>query len=441
MQPDLTQLPTFLQTRRWFAGKAWPIKNVSLVDHAHLTAEGSPYTLAVVEVVYALGSPERYFLPIAAGEQGQMDDALAQEALARRLIQLIGEGGELPTSSGALLGQRLEGSEPAWARLSPRPAVRALGAEQSNTSVVFDETVILKLFRKIEPGVSPELEMGRFLAQKRFPGTPPLLGWLEWTGPAAATVGVAHRHVQGARDGWEYLLEAFRSSPQLSEELLAQIRALGTRVGELHNTLASDSRTPAFAPEPVGSEELQRWSSSILGELGVSLAEASAVAPELASRRAEIGERARALAHLRPSGQKIRVHGDLHLGQVLRAGEEWLIFDFEGEVGRSHTQRREKHTPLKDVAGMLRSFAYAEAAAELAGATASGRDQAAREAFLNGYWQATAGASFLPADGDTLKAILEALELEKALYEVRYELRHRPEWVNIPLRALREAAG
>ncbi len=439
MQADLTQLPEYLKTRRWFSGKAWPIKDVSLVDHVDLEAAGRSFALAIVEVRYELGAPERYLLPVKV-QDGRLIEAIDDDELMRALLELVREGGRVASGGGALVGERAEGSDQIWSELPASPSVRRIQLEQTNTSIVFGEAVVLKLLRKVEPGVNPEREMGLFLARRHFTRAPELVGWLQLLGPADAAVAVLHRFVRDARDGWRWVLEAFRAGERPSSEQLALVRRLGERVGEMHLCLASDETDPRFAPEPILGEDFSRWSSSIIGQLGVALAEVASIAPELYARRTELTERAKRLAHLAPSGQKLRVHGDLHLGQVLLHEGDWLIFDFEGEPNRSYAQRREKHSPLKDVAGMLRSFTYAEAAVVLSGGKKAGRDAAAREAFLNGYWDATRSARFLPADGDALEGLLDALELEKAIYELRYELHHRPEWVRIPIASLMEAA-
>jgi trehalose synthase-fused probable maltokinase len=170
--------------------------------------------------------------------------------------------------------------------------------------------------------------------------------------------------------------------------------------------------------------------------MGVTLSQAARHSPELENRREDLIGHARQLAHVPPTGQKIRIHGDLHLGQVLRSGGDWLLFDFEGEPGRSFTQRREKYSALRDVAGMLRSFDYAEATVRLEGQPEGDRLAPARQAFLDGYREATAGAAFLPQSEASFTAMLGAFELEKMLYEVRYELQNRPDWVRIPVQAL-----
>jgi trehalose synthase-fused probable maltokinase len=312
--------------------------------------------------------------------------------------------------------------------------VRRLSAEQSNTSIVFDDRVILKLIRKLGQGANPELEVGAFLLRQGFTATPRLLGAISTEGHVQATAAVAHQFVRVESDGWSYVLDSFKKSASPPEELLEEIGELGARVGEMHAALASDASDPAFAPEPIRREDLLRWSEAMLGELERTVAEAAGAVPALSARRAPLEERIRRLAQLPPSGVRIRQHGDLHLGQVLRSEGRWLIFDFEGEPARGLAERRAKHSPLKDVAGMLRSFAYADGAAEREGAPRGDRRGRAREAFLAG-WRSAAG-DLIPKDEEAARALLDGLELEKLLYEVRYEVGHRPDWVAIPARDL-----
>ncbi len=433
---DLTRLPDYLRGQRWFAGKAWPIKSVSVVDHVNLDVPGGrSLTLAVVEVLYERGQPDRYLLPVTPSGEG-VQDGLEDVDLLRVLFGFLREKREVASASGRLWGEWLDTPEGLMALPSPVP-VRRLQVEQSNTSVVVAEKVILKVIRKLEAGVNPEYEVGRFLATRTsFRATPTLLGALHLEGPSGAIVGVAHRFVPDATDGWRHTLDQFRRASRLDASFLEELRELGRRLGELHHALASSREEPGFAPEPLHQEDLQRWSASIVGEMGVTLSEASRQFPELETRREALLEHVKRLAQVAPSGQKIRIHGDLHLGQVLRAEGGWLIFDFEGEPARSFAQRREKYSALRDVAGMLRSFDYAEATVQLEGQAEGERLKPARQAFLEGYRQATRGAVFLPQDEASFNVMLDAFELEKMLYEVRYELQNRPDWVRIPVRAL-----
>ena len=207
-------------------------------------------------------------------------------------------------------------------------------------------------------------------------------------------------------------------------------------MGMMHRALASEPNDPEFAPEQIQQGDLQRWSSSIIGELGVSLAKAGERFPALLDRREALTERAKVLASVPPSGQKIRQHGDLHLGQALRVGKDWMIIDWEGEPARPLDARREKHTPLRDVAGMLRSFAYAVSAAEVPADQRRTSVEAMRRAFLGGWQRVVAGTGLVPESEADTRTLLEVLELEKTLYELRYELLMRPDWAHIPAEAL-----
>lgn len=433
---DLTKLPEYLKSQRWFAGKAWPIKHVSVVDHANVAAGPCSMSLAVVEVMYELGQPERYLLPVKPSADG-VKDALEDDDCLRALFDLIRDGAQLPSASGRIVGEWIGGPEGLLGLPSPL-TVRRMMVEQSNTSVVLGEKVIVKIIRKLEAGVNPEHEVGRFLATRTsFRATPALLGALRLEGAAGATLALAHRFIPNAVDGWKYTLDRLRQERPLGEDFLDEMADLGARLGDLHRAFGSaPPDDAAFAPEPLLQEDLQRWSASIVGELGVTLAEAGRLHTDLEGRRDRLIDYARRLAQVSPSGQKIRIHGDMHLGQVLRAHDQWLIFDFEGEPARSFTARREKYSPLRDVAGMLRSFDYAEATVALEGGTPRGRVGPSRDAFLEGYRKATLGAAFLPSDPAAFDAMLRAFELEKLLYEVRYEMQNRPDWVRIPVEAL-----
>ncbi|MCY1003621.1 phosphotransferase [Myxococcus sp. MISCRS1] len=433
---DLTKLPEHLKSQRWFSGKAWPIKQVSVVDHANLDATPCDLSLAVVEVVYELGQPERYLLPVKPSTDG-IKDALEDDGCLRALFDLIRDGAQIPSASGRVVGEWIGGPEGLLGLPSPLP-VRRLLVEQSNTSVVLGEKVIVKVIRKLEAGVNPEYEVGRFLATRTsFRATPVLLGALRLEGAAGATLALVHRFVPDSVDGWKYTLERMRQARPVGDRFLSEMEELGARLGDLHQAFGSAPLDDtAFAPEPLLQEDLQRWSASIVGELGVTLAEAGRLHADLEKRRERLIEHAKRLAQVTPSGQKIRIHGDLHLGQVLRANDQWLIFDFEGEPARSFTSRREKYSPLRDVAGMIRSFDYAEATVALEGGTPRGRVGPSRDAFLSGYRKATQGAAFLPSDDAAFDTMLRAFELEKLLYEVRYEMANRPDWVRIPVEAL-----
>jgi trehalose synthase-fused probable maltokinase len=430
---DPGAFPDWLRRQRWFGGKGATIEAVRVVDEGQV----GPLHVKTLEIGYAGDRPrERYLLPLKA-DDAPMEDAL-DEPSCLAILDVVRGAREIRTAHGKLQGERFGGPDSPLASLPERPSVRRLSADQSNTSIVFGEAVILKLIRKLDAGRSPELEVGALLSRRGFRSTPELLGALSLHGAVEATVGVAHRFVRVESDGWSYVVDAFLKNAVPPPALLGEIRELGARVGELHGALAAPD-DEAFAPEPIRKEDLQRWTRVLLAELDRTVQVAASLVPDLEARQDALRARIERLATASPSGVRLRQHGDLHLGQVLRSGGQWLIFDFEGEPARALEERREKHCPYKDVAGMLRSFAYAAAAAEKRGAAPADRHGPARASFLEGY--RSRAAHLLSGDERTAKLLLDSLELEKLLYELRYEVGHRPDWVGIPARdLLREEA-
>jgi trehalose synthase-fused probable maltokinase len=433
---EFSRIDSYLKAQRWFTGKAGALKAVHIIEAMDFTKSVErPFVVAVVQATYELGQPDAFFIPLTLSTHGELADALEEPALAEFLFDIVREGRQVTSGAGVLRGMRV-GQPKTLEALGDLPSARLLGREQTNSSVVFGDRVIFKALRKLQPGLNPELEVGGFLASHTsFRSTPPLLGALQLEGALTATVALAHEFVYNLGDGFRYLTDAFAASPIPSGEVLGQLESMGSLVGRMHLALASDRQDPAFAPEPIEQVDLQRWSASIIGELGVTLAAATRTFPELIRLHPALLEQAQRLAHLPPSGLKIRQHGDLHLGQILRVQDGWWVIDFEGEPTRGFEQRREKHSPLRDVAGMLRSFAYAAA---FAGLTGKGRQAAVefcREFFLKGYRQALGDSDLLPTE-DTLEGMLAALEMEKAFYEIRYELQARPDWAHIPVEAL-----
>ena len=441
---DLTKVPDFLRQQRWFAGKAQPIESVSLVDYLELptTDAGKIPILAIVEVTYAMGSKERYLMPVETGPQGELQEALNDPKAASVLLEYVRAGRTVQSGTGVLKAHAVLPDSPLLAAVTPDIQPKILAAEQSNTSVVFGDKVLLKVLRKLEPGASLEVEVGRFLATRtQFRNTPLLLGTIELEGTFSTTLAVVHQFIPHSQDGWQWCLEQMRKGDAGKAELLREAERIGKLIGDLHVALASDAEDPGFAPSTVLQEDLQRWSSSLIGELGVTLTKAGALFPDAVEMREPLLGRAQRLSELTNAGAQIRIHGDLHLGQALRNSSGWWVYDFEGEPARPIAQRREKHSPLRDVAGMMRSFDYGAAVAEVAEDQRPALVSAAQDAFLKGYRTATQGKAFVPQDDASFHALLEILVLEKALYEVRYELQSRPDWAKIPLRYLRSLAG
>jgi len=435
MTVTLEELTGWLKQQRWFGGKGVPISKVEVLERIPMQAVAEAEA-SIVRVSYVIGVPETYLVLLQRMPDGQLRDALEDPGVARAVLDATREARQVPVGAGMVRAETIGRGGELLASLPKEPSVRSLGVEQSNTSVVIGEKVLLKVLRKLEVGLSPEVEMGRFLAVHGYRSTPQLLAALTLEGPSASELALLYAFVPNHGDGWEYLTGVLRESPEPPPEALARLERLGHRVGELHRVLASDETDPAFAPEDIHQEDLQRWSSSIVGELGVTLAHADARFPELAERQDALTERAKSMASLTPSGQKIRQHGDLHLGQALWTGDDWMVIDFEGEPARPYTARRQKHTPLRDVAGMLRSFSYAASVAGLAPAARRRAVSMTKGAFLRGWKDAIRGTGLLPASDADVRTILDVLELEKTLYELRYELQMRPDWASIPAEAL-----
>ncbi|MDL2334581.1 MAG: maltose alpha-D-glucosyltransferase [Chloroflexota bacterium] len=528
-------LPGYMRARRWFRSKARRIKSITLRDALRVPFEGDAdlqARLAIFDVEFTEGEPEAYVLPLAlaraervevalaatpqaimatvmpegeAGPAWTLYDAIYEPAFATGLLdamgsrrRIAGKRGELAASpTRALRGLRGARS----AHLTPMVG----RAEQSNTSVIFGDRLILKLFRCVEPGANPEIEMGQALTDAGFGHSPALGGWLAYRGgrePAA--LGVLQEFVANEGDAWQFTLDAVGAfydraaatdggvaagpgevpgttvdailravaqppSPALAElmgEYPAFARLLGTRTAELHRALSSRD-DPAFAPEPFSAlyqrgvfQSLRNQAASTLGMLRARLsglpAETRPVAEQALTRSADVLDRVRNLTQRRIGAVRIRTHGDYHLGQVLWTGKDVVIIDFEGEPGRPLSERRHKRSALADVAGMLRSFHYAAFGTLLnprVGGAVRPEDIARLEpwatawyatvgaAFLGAYLEAAAGQPFVPSDHAEQVALLDLAMLQKVLYELTYELNNRPDWVSIPLRGLLELLG
>ena len=436
------RLRAFIQGRRWYGSKTQEISSAHIVDGAVVRTESPLLVVAVAEVRFHEGTHDLYQLLFGlrpAGEGvgepiGELDgwavyDALEDEALARELLSLMRRGASVQAVEGAVEFHAVD-----KAAIGGDVAMRPAGVEQSNTSVVFGEELILKAYRRLEAGINPELELLRFLTRNGFENIASLHGWYAYSGrPVEATLGILQRYVPDARDGWELALDELEARP---EEFLARLRRLGEVTGAMHTTLASDPADPDFAPEEPSGESLALLTATVDEEIEaifVDLPETEAVAP-IAGRGEEVRDILRLYSHVGAVGRTIRTHGDYHLGQTLWNGDDWVVIDFEGEPARSLAERRRRRSPLRDVAGMLRSFAYAASAVRiLRGAEApAGWEQRAREEFLGGYF-GTVEPSLVPPNEEGRNRLLAVFELEKAVYELRYELNNRPDWVEIPV--------
>jgi trehalose synthase-fused probable maltokinase len=432
------RLRDWILQQRWFGSKSRELSAVHVIGAPVVCVDEPALALAVVEVRFHAGTHELYHLPlgfrrewddpICEVEGWQAYDALQDPELVKHLIGRMRKQDDI-AGGEAMVEFRWTGA--AHGEVGD---VRPMGAEQSNTSLVLGEDIVLKAYRRIEAGVNPELELLRFLTDRGFPAIAALEGWAAYLGtPLEATLAIAQDFVPGEGDGWEVALDALSSGS--GEEFVERLRALGEVTGAMHTVLASDATDPAFAPEEPSMEALGLLTASVdeeIEELFVSLPEREDLEPIL-GRGEEVREQLRGLTHAGDVGRVIRTHGDYHLGQALATESGWILLDFEGEPARPVVERRRKRSPLRDVAGMLRSFAYAASAASLErGADVpDGWEDRARDAFLLGYLDEV-DHSLIPS-GSSLERLLAVFELEKAVYELRYELDNRPEWVRIPV--------
>ncbi len=465
-------LPAFLPARRWFGDKARTIASVRLTEATVVPVDQALLALALVTVTFQRGDDSAYFVPLiasqaAAGEPivelvaGQnhwwISDALSDAVVHHWLLTQLGTQATITGSKGRFRWEAtaaLSGPiEAAWQASS-----RVSAAQQSNTSIIYGSAIILKVFRRLQQGINPEVEIGRFLTTRTaFRHIPALLG--EWSYlPAAGEIlslAVAQQYIQSVSDGWEYVLQLLQDPATAGD---AVPRRLGEITAELHLALSSSPWDPAFAPEPITADDIAHWIRATTLAL-------ESVAAELRDKRDAVDSDTRELIETflalvpRLSNQaagyerlrgrtKIRVHGDYHLGQTLRTtADDFVILDFEGEPQRPIAERRAKTSPLKDVAGMLRSFSYARGVAERMleeqgirhqSAALIAWERAARRAFLHAYVAASrqGQATYLPRSDDDVRQAVAAWELDKALYEMSYELNNRPDWLRVPLSAV-----
>jgi maltokinase len=441
--PGEDALREFVTAQRWFGSKSREVAHYRLLETIPLTEQ--PLGLAVLEVEFLPGTHELYQLPIGARPEGEWTegvictnegmaiyDAMTDPDMVRRLVRLIAAGTEIETGQGTAefraVGDAGLGREIA--------EVRPMGAEQSNSSVVLDERLVLKAYRRLGAGPNPELEILRFLTERAFPHIASLRGWYGHSGRLIdATLGIVQDFLPGATDGWDLALADLREDPA---RFVARARALGEVTGRLHTVLGSENADPAFAPEETSAEALGLLTATVDEEIErvfLDLPDGLDVLLPIRGRGEEVRERLRMLTKVGSAGRVIRHHGDYHLGQVmLTADADWVVLDFEGEPARTLIERRRKRSPLRDVAGMLRSFAYVATASELLhGAPApAGWEAQVRTAYLDGYLEET-DQSLLPPGRAAVERLLSVFELEKAVYELRYELDNRPDWVKIPV--------
>lgn len=511
---ETVNLPEYIAKQRWFAGKSRRIKSTRILDWVSLNASQS--VLATVEVQFESGAPDVYVTSLAmtfgdAAEElrrtgpntivgsimsgkvsGVLHDGVFDDKTCAALLSLIENEMELDARHTRIFGVQGKVFRDILGPAETPLPVRRGSAEQSNTSILYGDRFILKLFRRHEPGLNPDAEIGRYLTEKtNFNRIPPFAGSIEYVGGAdaePATLAMLQGLVTNEGDGWKWTLEELdryfetcapitfpegiadelKNPVDLSERptsplardhvgiYLESAATLGRRTAELHLALASPTGDPAFAPEPLAAQDfeallgdLREHASAVFDLLKERVAylpdEVVESAATVLSRRRRILDHFHGLRSDNVRTQRTRIHGDYHLGQVLKVKTDFVILDFEGEPARPLAYRRAKQCPLKDVAGMLRSFSYA-AHASLINYTARHSEDIARlerwallwersaaAEFLRAYRETAGDGEFLPRNSADFRRLLDIFLLDKALYEVLYEMNSRPAWVRIPL--------
>lgn len=401
------ELVALVEGARWFAAKGRTLESAEVVG---VPVREGLVALVIVEVTFAAGTHEHYLVALGEdGEDGEPVDAFERPEVAVQLATLAG----VPADGAH---------------------VRSFGVEQSNSSVVLDELHVLKLYRRLEAGPNPELEILRALAEMRFGNAPRLEGTLETLGPPLATaLASVTALVPAVGGGWELALDSLGDDPSWLPD---RAWRLGEVTAELHAALASNP-DPAFNPEEPSAEALGLLTAAIDEEIATTFSTLphDDALGAVAHRVEDIRDIVQELSGAGPPGLSIRTHGDYHLGQVLwTTVADWVVIDFEGEPARSLPERRRKRSPLRDVAGMTRSFAYAADASVLMNGVEppAGWLDACRGGFVDGYLSA-ADERLLPPSRSGFDRLLALFELEKLVYELRYETRNRPEWASIPL--------
>jgi len=507
-------LPEYLSKQRWFGGKARRVRSARIGEWTGIPESNAVF--ALVEVQYERGDPDTYFLPLAlrfgkdaekmeetfpnaiiaqaasASSSGFLHDAVSDDRAGAALLTFIEDGKQVPARNGMIRG--VPGAELKMLRGTGETtlAVKRGSAEQSNTSIFYDDRLVMKLFRRQRGGPNPDCEIGRYLTEKaHFDGIPPLAGVIEYApvNGEPQTLAMLQGFVANQGDGWTLALKELSQyyercataawpegegsvaaadlmnlghqepSPLAREYVgiaLDSAAMLGKRTAQLHLALGLPTDDPSFAPEPLSDNDLQsllaglrKDASRVLDLLKDSVADLPDDFIDLAGlvlgRRSQILDNFKLAAQEGVLGQRIRIHGDYHLGQVLQVKTDYVILDFEGEPARPLVERRAKSSPLKDVAGMVRSLSYAAYSGLIAHTARRPEDWKTLEPwarlwersmgaeFVRAYRNAAQHAPFLPSSDDSFRNLLAIFLLDKALYELSYELNNRPAWVRIPL--------
>ncbi|MCB1752860.1 MAG: putative maltokinase [Gammaproteobacteria bacterium] len=506
MQLQYQVLAAYLLGKRWFAAKGRKIAKIEIVARDIWNAAGGSWLLTVLQVHFTATEPQLYFLPLALAREhevgderlqalgcwildkvrqrthaGILYDAFGDERFCRALVQGIADNLTLPAAHGEIAFRTTHAVKNFTADIAA--PVRHPGLEQSNTAVYFGNRLFLKGYRRLQIDRNPEVEVGQFLTEhSSFPNIVPVYGSIEYRGSDGRTMTLAllQAYIDNQGSGWNYVLdcaarfvlehladpaaEALPAGGSPHDLFLARMETLGIRTAQLHRVLCSTTGNPAFDPEPFPPEEVMAWLERLRREAAATLeqlallretytGELHGACSRLLKLREELTDRIGHTLPLPLAVMKARYHGDYHLGQVLLVHNDFVITDFEGEPGRPLKERRLKHSPLRDVAGMLRSFSYAAAIAvnrctmdlctdrRVLASMAQTWETETGAAFLKGYRSTIAGCPCWPGDAETADRMIDLFLIEKALYELRYEMDNRPDWVAIPLHALLRELG
>ena len=488
-------LPSFVAMQRWFAAKDKAIDTVHVVDAPVLKERGDGWLMPIIELTLADGTAQRYLLPLATHwdelaattvspllpytlakirrgpKLGALTDASIDEGFARAVVSAMRRGEAVDTEKGRL--SFVPGSKLGEVTLTEEDEVRRLGVEQSNTSILLGEKMVLKTYRRVVSGIHPEVEIGLFLSEVAdFEFAPELYGYVEHVDADGVPTAVAllQEFVRNQGDGWQYTLEYLQreleeidmgvdpdSPPEERYAVyLRRAATLGEQTAALHRALAMETGDPAFDPEPLTDDDMAQLRSSARAQAdrafdamahlrGDADEETRIAIDAMLARRGECEALVDRLSAIQVEANKSRHHGDYHLGQVLIDQADFVIVDFEGEPTRSIEERRRKNTPLRDVAGMMRSFDYAAwASLDVIDSPDPDRKAALTEharvwrdltidAFLGSYREIIDDCPSYPQDDDQARGLLALVILEKALYEIAYEATNRPAWLTIPL--------
>lgn len=435
----------YLRGCRWFGGKAQTLRGVQAVEALSLGDAGQ---LILLQVEYDGAPLETYLLPLRLAAEGAvLVDALEDESFRAALLEIIVGEQRVFCGSGELVGICGEAFKAQSKEMTQLLPSRVLTVEQSNSSILYGERFFLKLYRRPELGVNPDVELLRYFSERgRFGNVPGYCGVIEYRVPGneSRVLALLVTNVPNECTAWTSTLRLLAQSPDANEVSgIERARLLGERTAQMHLALAAEIEDADFVPEAFTAayrEVLcQNMADATRSMMELLRQKVDALpdgirdeAVDLLGREHEILQRHSRLMDGQVNAMRIRIHGDYHLGQVLDTGDDFIIIDFEGEPARPLNERRIKHSPLRDVAGMLRSFDYA---AHTAAQPEAWTEDVSRE-YLNAYLTTAEGASFLPGNGEELRMLLEVCLLEKAVYEVCYELNNRPDWVDIPLRGI-----